>query len=206
MSRSLDFSRGCGIFAVGGSSHLLSKIFRFSLSKVVRKWNSRLAALKAFVSYASACYPEYIALSAELSAIKAQKNDPFFKVAYMSEEAVRVLLAQPTMADLQFQMKRYLRRANRLPMAVLGWKSPVQIRLPHGTLSFLGPTSLTNEQSGKIFALIGDEKGVFLPISIRKVAHIRHDDPGAPLVFAAFFRRNGGPNRPALRISGCFAN
>ena len=61
-------------------------------------WNNRLAALKAFISYASACYPEYITLSAELSAIKAQKNGSFSKVAYMSEEAVRVLLAQPDTA------------------------------------------------------------------------------------------------------------
>lgn len=30
--------------------------------------------------------------------------------------------------DLQLQMKRYLRRSNRIPMAVLGWKSPVQKR------------------------------------------------------------------------------
>lgn len=30
--------------------------------------------------------------------------------------------------DLQRQMKRYLRRANRIPMAVLGWKSPLQKR------------------------------------------------------------------------------
>ena len=29
-------------------------------------------------------------------------------------------------ADLQEQMKRYLRRANNIPMAVLGWKSPAQ--------------------------------------------------------------------------------
>ena len=29
-------------------------------------------------------------------------------------------------ADLQEQMKRYLRRANNIPMAVLGWKSPNQ--------------------------------------------------------------------------------
>ena len=58
-------------------------------------WNNRLAALKAFVAYASACYPEYIAVSTELSAIKAQKDDPFSKVEYMSEEAVRVLLAEP---------------------------------------------------------------------------------------------------------------
>ena len=30
--------------------------------------------------------------------------------------------------DLQKQMKNYLRRANRIPMAVLGWKSPIQRR------------------------------------------------------------------------------
>lgn len=28
--------------------------------------------------------------------------------------------------DLQLQMKRYLQRANNIPMAVLGWKSPNQ--------------------------------------------------------------------------------
>ncbi len=30
--------------------------------------------------------------------------------------------------DLQKQMKRYLRRSNRIPMSVLGWQSPVQKR------------------------------------------------------------------------------
>ncbi len=30
--------------------------------------------------------------------------------------------------DLQLQMKRYLRRSNRIPMSVLGWRSPVQKR------------------------------------------------------------------------------
>ena len=30
--------------------------------------------------------------------------------------------------DLQLQMKRYLQRSNRIPMAVLGWKSPLQKR------------------------------------------------------------------------------
>ncbi len=30
--------------------------------------------------------------------------------------------------DLQFQMKRYLKRSNNIPMAVLGWKSPIQKR------------------------------------------------------------------------------
>lgn len=61
-------------------------------------WNNRLAALKVFVAYAAACYPEYIALSAELAAIKAQRNDPFSKVEYLSEEAVRVLLREPDAA------------------------------------------------------------------------------------------------------------
>jgi transposase InsO family protein len=32
-------------------------------------------------------------------------------------------------ADLQKQMKRYLRRSNSIPMAVLGWKSPNQMQL-----------------------------------------------------------------------------
>lgn len=61
-------------------------------------WNNRLAALKAFIAYAAACYPEYISLSAELAAIKAQRNDPFSKVDYLSEEAVRVLLREPDAA------------------------------------------------------------------------------------------------------------
>lgn len=30
--------------------------------------------------------------------------------------------------DLQLQMKNYLRRSNRIPMSVLGWKSPIQRR------------------------------------------------------------------------------
>lgn len=61
-------------------------------------WNNRLAALKAFVAYAAACYPEYISLSAKLAAIKAQRNDPFSKVDYLSEAAVRVLLREPDAA------------------------------------------------------------------------------------------------------------
>lgn len=61
-------------------------------------WNNRLAVLKAFITYASACCPEYISLSANLSSIKAQKNNPFPKVEYMSEEAVRTLLAEPNAA------------------------------------------------------------------------------------------------------------
>lgn len=57
--------------------------------------NNRLAAIRAFVSYASACYPEYIALESELSAIKPQKDDPFSKVDYMTENAVAALLNEP---------------------------------------------------------------------------------------------------------------
>ena len=30
--------------------------------------------------------------------------------------------------DLQLQMRHYLQRSNRIPMAVLGWKSPIQKR------------------------------------------------------------------------------
>ena len=57
--------------------------------------NNRLAAIRAFVSYASACYPEYMALESELSAIKVQKDDPFSKVDYMTEKAVTALLNEP---------------------------------------------------------------------------------------------------------------
>ena len=57
--------------------------------------NNRLAAIRAFVSYASACYPEYMALESELSAIKVQKDDPFSKVDYMTESAVTALLNEP---------------------------------------------------------------------------------------------------------------
>lgn len=57
--------------------------------------NNRLAALRAFASYASACFPEYMALENELSAIKLQKDDPFSKVDYMSENAVKALLNEP---------------------------------------------------------------------------------------------------------------
>lgn len=57
--------------------------------------NNRLAAIRAFVSYASACYPEYMALESELSTIKVQKDDPFSKVDYMTENAVTALLNEP---------------------------------------------------------------------------------------------------------------
>ena len=33
-----------------------------------------------------------------------------------------------SLEDLQMQMKRYLRRSNRIPMSVLGWKSPIEKR------------------------------------------------------------------------------
>ncbi len=57
--------------------------------------NNRLAALKAFISYASAGFPEYIYAARKIAAIKAQKDDPFSKVDYMSEQAVQAILEQP---------------------------------------------------------------------------------------------------------------
>ena len=57
--------------------------------------NNRLAALRAFVSYAAACRPEYISVASELTTIGIQKNERFAKVDYMSEEAVKALLAEP---------------------------------------------------------------------------------------------------------------
>lgn len=57
--------------------------------------NNRLAAIKSFVSYASACRTEYVSILNEISSIKAQKDDPFSKVDYMTEEAVKALLSTP---------------------------------------------------------------------------------------------------------------
>ena len=57
--------------------------------------NNRLAAIRAFITYASACRPEYISLSSELAAIKIQKKERFREVDYMSEAAVKALLAAP---------------------------------------------------------------------------------------------------------------
>lgn len=37
--------------------------------------NNRLAAIRTFISYASACRPEYISLASELSAIRIQKKN-----------------------------------------------------------------------------------------------------------------------------------
>lgn len=57
--------------------------------------NNRLAAIRAFFDYAAACRPEYMERSSHLAAIRVQKNDPFGKVDYMSEEAVKALLETP---------------------------------------------------------------------------------------------------------------
>jgi len=57
--------------------------------------NNRLAAIRAFVDYASACRPEYISLSSELAAIKIQKVVRFPKLDYMSEDAIAALLKVP---------------------------------------------------------------------------------------------------------------
>ena len=51
--------------------------------------NNRLAAIRAFVSYAAACRPEYISVAGRLASIGIQKNDRFAKVDYMSEDAVK---------------------------------------------------------------------------------------------------------------------
>lgn len=57
--------------------------------------NNRLAAIRAFFGYAAACKPEYMERCSHLSAIRTQKDDPFHKVDYMSEEAVKALMEAP---------------------------------------------------------------------------------------------------------------
>lgn len=58
-------------------------------------YNTRLAAIKSFFNYASACNPEYISRLNEISAIKSHKLDVFANVEYMSEKAVTALLEAP---------------------------------------------------------------------------------------------------------------
>lgn len=58
-------------------------------------WNLRLTAIRAFVSYASACRPEYISLAGELSAIPHQKVDRNAHVDYMTESAIQAILKIP---------------------------------------------------------------------------------------------------------------
>ena len=60
--------------------------------------NNRLAAIRAFFDYASACRPEYMEQSSHLAAIRVQKNDPFGKVDYMTEEAVKALMEAPNIS------------------------------------------------------------------------------------------------------------
>ena len=69
--------------------------------------NNRLAVIRVFITYASACKPEYIDLKNRLGKIKSKKNDNFGKVDYISEAAVKALMEAPdatTKAGLQDQV------------------------------------------------------------------------------------------------------
>lgn len=57
--------------------------------------NNRLAAIKSFLKYAAALRPEYVSIISDVAAIKTQKDDPFSKVDYMTEDAVKALLNEP---------------------------------------------------------------------------------------------------------------
>ena len=57
--------------------------------------NNRLAALRAFISYASACSPEFVVTALDVAKIKTQRDDPFSKVEYLTENAARAILAAP---------------------------------------------------------------------------------------------------------------
>lgn len=67
------------------------------LSKATR--NLRLAAIRAFIAYASACSPEYIAIAMNVAKIKMQKDDPFSKVEYLTEKATKALLSSPDLSS-----------------------------------------------------------------------------------------------------------
>ena len=57
--------------------------------------NNRLAAIRAFLEYASACDPEYMNQVNEVLTIKTKQPDVFAGVDYMTEEALQALLNAP---------------------------------------------------------------------------------------------------------------
>ena len=61
--------------------------------------NNRLAAIRAFFVYASACNPAYMSQMSEISRIKPKKQDIFRGVDYMTEEAVQALLEAPDTSE-----------------------------------------------------------------------------------------------------------
>lgn len=67
------------------------------LSKATR--NLRLAAIRAFIDYASACSPEYITIAMNVAKIKTQKDDLFSKVAYLTEKATKAILSSPDLSS-----------------------------------------------------------------------------------------------------------
>lgn len=149
-------------------------------------WNNRLAALKAFITYASACCPEYIALSTELSAIKAQKNDPFSKVEYMSEEAVHVLLAEPdatTRLGLRDQM-----------MLIFFYDTGARIQ----EVLNVRLCDLTLESSPKVILHGKGKKIRTVPLMKDTVQHLKHyitvfheKEPAASTQFLFYTERRG---------------
>ena len=75
-------------------------------SKATR--NNRLAAIRAFIAYASACNPEYVSTAINLAQIKSQRNDTFSKVDYMSETAIKTILAEPDIHTMKGRRDRML--------------------------------------------------------------------------------------------------
>ena len=60
--------------------------------------NNRLAAIRAFIDYASACSAEYISSAMDVDKIKSQRDDPYSKVDYMTEAAVKAILKMPDLS------------------------------------------------------------------------------------------------------------
>lgn len=60
--------------------------------------NNRLAAIRAFIDYASACSAEYISTAMDVDKIKSQRDNPYSKVDYMTETAVKVILKMPDLS------------------------------------------------------------------------------------------------------------
>ncbi len=74
---------------------MIERYLQSAASENGATYNNRLAAIKSFFNYASACNPEYISRLNELSAIKSRRQDVFAKVEYMTENAVQAILDVP---------------------------------------------------------------------------------------------------------------
>ncbi len=70
--------------------------------------NNRLASIKAFLKYAAAFNAEYLDILNSVNGISVQKDDPFAKIDYLSEAAIKLLFDEPDIETTIGQRDRFL--------------------------------------------------------------------------------------------------